>query len=148
MTGDTEATLRATIPDFIPVSNPMDLTAQALVDPDLYRRALEPLLADPAFGSVVLGIIQTDEATSRLKFEPIIRAIEALQPEKPVVFAGLDEGAPVPPKYIDAAARAGRTILPIARSGVPRAGAAGVGQDRDRGARRAARRFRCPRPAA
>lgn len=98
--GDTAARLRAGIPDFIPVSNPMDLTAQALVDPDLYRRTLEPLLDDPAFAAIVLGIIQTDEATARLKFAPIIAAIRALAPKKPVLFAGLDEGAPVPPGYL------------------------------------------------
>jgi len=100
--GDTAAALRATIPDFIPVSNPMDLTAQALVDPDLYRRTLAPLLADDRFGSVILGIIQTDPNTSRLKFEPIAEAIRALSPQKPVIFAGLDEGAQVPPAYIAA----------------------------------------------
>ncbi|WP_443024475.1 acetate--CoA ligase family protein [Sphingomonas sp. Leaf357] len=97
---ETEAALRATMPDFIPVSNPMDLTAQALVDPDLYRRTMQPLLADPAFGSIVLGIIQTDEATARLKFEPIIAAVDALKPQKPVIFAGLDDGAPVPAAYL------------------------------------------------
>jgi acyl-CoA synthetase (NDP forming) len=70
----TEAALRAAMPDFIPVSNPMDLTAQALVDPDLYRRTIEPLLEDDRFGSVILGIIQTDAATAKLKFEPIIDA--------------------------------------------------------------------------
>ncbi|MEG3168049.1 acetate--CoA ligase family protein [Sphingomonas sp. LB3N6] len=97
---ETEAALRATIPDFIPVSNPMDLTAQALVDPDLYRRTMQPLLADDAFGSIVLGLIQTDAATSKQKFEAIIDAIRRLEPDKPVLFAGLDEGAPVPPAYI------------------------------------------------
>lgn len=97
---ETTAALRAQLPDFIPVSNPMDLTAQSLVDPDLYRRTLIPLLADDDIGSIVLGIIQTDEHTSQLKFEPIIAAIEALRPAKPVIFAGLDEGAPVPPAYI------------------------------------------------
>lgn len=100
LAGETQARLRAAIPDFIPVSNPMDLTAQALVDPDLYRRTLEPLLGDPAFAAIVLGIIQTDEATCRLKFEPIIAAIRALAPAKPVIFAGLDDGAPVPGRYI------------------------------------------------
>lgn len=100
--GDVAALeLRAAMPDFIPVSNPMDLTAQALVDPDLYRRTLVPFLADSRFGSIVLGIIQTDEATSRLKFEPIIATIEALRPNKPVIFAGLDEGAAVPVGYLD-----------------------------------------------
>lgn len=98
--GATAAQMRAAIPDFIPVSNPMDLTAQALVDPDLYRRTLEPLLADEAFSSVILGIIQTDTATAQLKFPPIIAAIRTLAPTKPVIFAGLDDGADVPAEYL------------------------------------------------
>ncbi|MCP3729606.1 acetate--CoA ligase family protein [Sphingomonas sp. MG17] len=100
MAGETAATMRASIPDFIPVSNPMDLTAQALVDPDLYRRTLIPLLADDNFAALVFGIIQTDEATSARKFPAIIDAVKALQPEKPVIFAGIDDGAEVPADYI------------------------------------------------
>lgn len=92
--------LRAAMPAFIPVANPLDLTAQALVDPDLYRRTLEAVLADDRFGSVVLGIIQTDATTSALKFPPIVAAIEALRPDRPVLFAGLDEGAAVPPAAV------------------------------------------------
>jgi acyl-CoA synthetase (NDP forming) len=92
--------LRAALPAFVPVSNPIDLTAQALVDPDLYRRTLSALLPDARFGSLVLGIIQTDAKTSHLKFPPIIAAVEALRPDKPVIFAGLDDGAEVPEEYI------------------------------------------------
>jgi acyl-CoA synthetase (NDP forming) len=98
----TAGKLRAAMPDFIPVSNPMDLTAQALVDPDLYRRTLAPLLDDPAYGAVVLGIIQTDPATSARKFPAIIEAVGTLKPSKPVIFAGLDDGAPVPAEYVSA----------------------------------------------
>lgn len=100
MAGATAAAMRAAVPDFIPVSNPMDLTAQALVDPDLYRRTLIPLLADDAYAALVFGIIQTDAATSARKFPPIIDAVRALAPDKPVIFAGLDDGAPVPGEYI------------------------------------------------
>ncbi|MGN8000511.1 acetate--CoA ligase family protein [Sphingomonas sp. 22176] len=100
--GDTHDAIRATLPDFIGVSNPMDLTAQALVDPDLYRRTLAPLLADPAYAAVVLGIIQTDAGTCARKFPPITEAVRALAPTKPLIFAGLDEGAPVPPEMIAA----------------------------------------------
>jgi acetate---CoA ligase (ADP-forming) len=100
LTDQNSPVLRAAIPTFVPVSNPLDLTAQALVDPDLYRRTLAALTDDERFGSIVLGIIQTDEATSKLKFPPIITAIEALKPRKPLVFAGLDEGANVPAEYI------------------------------------------------
>ncbi len=109
---ETDATLRLGLPDFIPVSNPMDLTAQALVDPDLYRRTMAPLLADAAFGSIVLAIIQTDAATATLKFEPIIAAIEALEPDKPVIFAGLDDGAAVQPEYIACLRKLGVPYFP------------------------------------
>lgn len=98
---DNAPLLRAALPEFVPVSNPTDLTAQALVDPDLYRRALDALLRDERFGSIVLGIIQTDVKTSSIKFPPIIAAVKDLKPGKPVIFAGLDEGAEVPAEYIE-----------------------------------------------
>jgi acyl-CoA synthetase (NDP forming) len=98
---DTSApALRATLPEFVQASNPIDLTAQALIDPDLYRRTLSALLPDERFGSIVFGIIQTDATTSRIKFPPIIGAIRDLQPHKPIIFAGLDEGAAVPSEYV------------------------------------------------
>ncbi len=94
------AALRLALPSFIPPTNPLDLTAQGLVDPDLYRRTLPPILADNHYGSLVLAIILTDEATSQLKFPPIIEAIRALKPTKPVIFAALDEGAQFSPAYL------------------------------------------------
>jgi acyl-CoA synthetase (NDP forming) len=42
----------------------------------------------------MLGIILTDSKTTGLKLPPIVSAIEALKPRKPVIFAALDEGAP------------------------------------------------------
>src|SRR3984885_3352132 len=89
-----ERALREALPAFIPPSNPLDLTAQGLVDPGLYRRTLPAVLEDPQFGSVVLGIILTDKTTTALKLPPILDAIKSLRPEKPVIFAALDEGAP------------------------------------------------------
>ena len=96
----TAAALRLAMPDFIPATNPLDITAHALVDPDLYRRTLAPILADEDYSSLVLGIILTDEATSKLKFPPILDALKALKPSKAIVFAGLDEGAMVPASYV------------------------------------------------
>ncbi|MDE3188920.1 MAG: acetate--CoA ligase family protein [Acidobacteriota bacterium] len=104
-----EQALRDALPAFIPPSNPLDLTAQGLVDPDLYRRTLPAVLEDEQFGSVVLGIILTDPATTALKLPPILDAIKTLQPSKPVIFAALDEGAP-----FDAAG-----IRELRESGVP-----------------------------
>jgi len=79
----------------------LDITAQALVDPELYRRTLPPFLADEQYGSLVLGIILTDESTSALKFPPILDALRTIRSPKPVVFAALDEGAPIPSAYME-----------------------------------------------
>ena len=100
LTDDTAPLLRAALPNFVPVSNPVDLTAQGLVDPDLYRRALASLSADQRFGCIVLGIIQTDAKTCAIKFPPIIEAVRTLASPKPVIFAGLDDGAEVPAEYL------------------------------------------------
>lgn len=112
--GETAAAMRAAIPDFIPVSNPMDLTAQALVDPDLYRRTMIPLLEDERYAALVMGIIQTDPATAARKFPAIIDAVAALKPQKPVIFAGIDDGADVPAKYIAALRALGVPYFPTA----------------------------------
>ncbi len=97
--GDSPA-LRAALPDFVGVSNPLDLTAQGLVDPDLYYRTLGALFGDDRFGSIVAGVIQTDPVTTGIKLPPITRAVRELAPQKPLIVAGLDEGAPVPSDHI------------------------------------------------
>lgn len=93
--------LREALPPFVPVSNPLDLTAQALVDSSLYGRTLEAVLADERIAAVVFAIIQTEETTAAAKFPQVIEAVARLRPAKPVLFAGLDEGAAVPPHYIE-----------------------------------------------
>ena len=97
---DDAPTLRAAMPAFVPVSNPLDLTAQALVDPDLYYRTLAALFDDARFSAIVVGLIQTDPVTCAIKMPPVLRAVRELHPSKPVICAGLDEGAIVPPEYI------------------------------------------------
>jgi acetate---CoA ligase (ADP-forming) len=92
--------LRNALPDFITPTNPLDITAQGLVDPDIYRRCIPPVLQDERYGSLVLAIILTDKTTSALKFVPIIAALRETQIGKPVVFAGLDEGAEFDEAYV------------------------------------------------
>jgi acyl-CoA synthetase (NDP forming) len=109
----TEA-FRNSLPALILPTNPVDITAQGLVDPDVYRRALLPLLADEAFGSVVLTIILTDESTGRLKLPPILNAISSLKLTKPIIFAALDEGAWIDPAYVSRLRELGVPFFPTA----------------------------------
>lgn len=110
--------LRAAMPEFVAVSNPVDLTAQALVDPDLYRRTIEALLGDDRFSSIMLSIIQTDPATAKIKFPPITEALRKLKPQKPVLFAGIDDGAEVPAEYVAALREIGVPWFPTSERAV------------------------------
>ncbi len=97
----SKAVIGAIAPDLILPTNPIDLTAQALVDPGLYRKTLEPLLADERYGSIVLAIILSSAARNPHKLRPIIDALRELKPQKPVLFAMLGEDVPVPAETID-----------------------------------------------
>jgi acetate---CoA ligase (ADP-forming) len=96
----TTSVLAAIAPDLILPTNPLDVTAQSLVDPDIYRRAMEPLLADERYGSLVLGVVLSSQTHSQRKMGPIIAALEAAGPRKPVVFAMLGEDCEVAPAII------------------------------------------------
>ncbi|WP_369061833.1 acetate--CoA ligase family protein [Caulobacter sp. 73W] len=111
--GDEDSpALRAALPEFVGVSNPLDLTAQGLVEPDLYHRTLTALFDDQRFGAVVVGIIQTDPVTVGIKAPPILRAVKQGKPGKPVIFAGLDEGAILPEGVVAQLRAAGVPYFP------------------------------------
>jgi acyl-CoA synthetase (NDP forming) len=96
----TKSVLGAIAPDLILPTNPLDVTAQSLIDPDIYRRAIEPLLEDPRYGSLVLAVVLSSQTHSQRKMAPIIAALEDFGPRKPVVFAMLGEDCEVAPAII------------------------------------------------
>lgn len=111
--GDADSpALREALPDFVPVSNPLDITAQGLSQPEIYTRLLAALLDDDRISAIVAGIIQTDPVTCRIKFPAIMAAVEGRPITKPLVFAGVDEGAPVPREWIDGLRKAGIPYFP------------------------------------
>jgi acyl-CoA synthetase (NDP forming) len=104
--------VRAAMPPFVAVSNPLDITAQGLVEPEIYARLVRALHDDPRFGCIVVGIIQTDAATTAIKLPPIRRAVADVQLKKPLIFAGLDEGAGISMADRDALRAAGVPVFP------------------------------------
>jgi len=96
----TQAELAALAPDLILPTNPLDLTAQSLMDPGLYGRAMKPLLDDERYGSLLLAVVLSSSTHSARKLPSIIAALEESPPRKPVVFAMLGEDNEVPPAAI------------------------------------------------
>ncbi len=109
---DNSPALRAVLPDFVPVSNPTDITALGLSEPEIYTKVLTCLLEDERIGSVVASIIQSDPITSGIKFPHIIKVLEDGTFPKPLVFAGVDEGARVPEEYIEGLRKVGIPWFP------------------------------------
>ncbi len=111
---DTDSpALRAALPDFVPVSNPLDITAQGLVDPGMYGRTLAALMEDTRIGAVLVALIQTETGTSSIKFDAVATALEA-GITKPVIVAGVDEGGAVRAEDIDRLRALGVPYLPTA----------------------------------
>jgi len=90
----------ALAPGLIQPTNPVDLTAQALVDPLLYRKTLDPLLADDTFGSIVYTNILSSALMAPRKLKPILDAAREIQFTKPVILAMLGDDAEVPKETI------------------------------------------------
>ena len=111
--GDSPA-LRAALPDFVPVSNPLDVTAQGLVDPGIYGRTIAALATDDRIGAILVTLIQTDTGTSHIKFAAVLDALRGSPPAKPVIVAGVDEGGIILPEDITALRAEGVMYLPTA----------------------------------
>jgi acyl-CoA synthetase (NDP forming) len=63
LTDKTRKTLRATVPEFVEATNPVDVTAQAIFDPTLYSRSIKVLMEDPTVGAVLASIISGSPET-------------------------------------------------------------------------------------
>lgn len=112
LTDSNAPMVRAAMPDFVAVSNPLDITAQGLVEPAIYARLVTALQGDDRFGCIVTGIIQTDATTIGIKLPPLLAAVEGGDRAKPVIYASLDEGTVLPPGILDRLRAAGVPVFP------------------------------------
>ncbi|HLK83088.1 MAG TPA: acetate--CoA ligase family protein [Xanthobacteraceae bacterium] len=108
----TADALKGELPDFMAPGNPLDLTAQGILDLDLYARTLKPLFADAAFGSVfVAPIVSANSAFAAAKITAILKA--AAGAGKPAVLGLLGDEVALPPGAAENVRAAG---IPLFRS--------------------------------
>jgi acetate---CoA ligase (ADP-forming) len=92
--------LAALAPDLILPTNPLDLTAQALVDPKLFPNAMNAFLKDDCVGGLMLSPMCPHPSLTKRRMEPLINHLKQERPLKPVVFAMLGDDAEVPADII------------------------------------------------
>jgi acetate---CoA ligase (ADP-forming) len=108
----TAAALKVELPDFMEPGNPLDLTAQGILDLGLYARTLKPLFADAAFGSVfVAPIVSANSAFTAAKIAAILKAVVGAG--KPAILGLLGDEVALPPGTVEKVRAAG---IPLFRS--------------------------------
>ncbi len=108
----TAERLKVELPDFMEPGNPLDLTAQGILDLGLYARTLKPLFADAAFGSVfVAPIVSANSAFTAAKIAAILKAVAGAG--KPAILGLLGDEVALPPGTVETVRADG---IPLFRS--------------------------------
>jgi acyl-CoA synthetase (NDP forming) len=105
----TEAALKASLPSFASIDNPVDVTAQVLRDLTLWTSTADALLADPAVGSLCVPMVVGSPKYAMDKVAALLPSIE--KAGKPAMIAVLGDEAPVPPEFTDAWRAKGVPVL-------------------------------------
>ncbi len=128
----TTAAIRAVVPDFVAIENPLDVTAHAIVDKELYAKAIAALANDPNTGSTVISPIFGLPAAGTAKVRSVLPAFAAAHTERPAILALLAYEAAIPRELYREAAEAGvaffgsperalRALAHVTRYGIRRA---------------------------
>ena len=107
----TLAALKATLPDFSTVSNPVDLTAQAAFDHGMYKRSVNALMKDPGVGCVLASIISGGPEAGLKRASSVVDG--KVDNGKPLLCAFMGGDQPIAPELKPMLARPG---IPFFRS--------------------------------
>jgi len=88
------------LPPFAAVENPLDFTAQSIKDVALPARAAAPLLADPAYGSVMLATMIGPPHLAMQRANALAPALAA--GDKPAVVVAFGDESPCPAEFVAA----------------------------------------------
>ena len=91
------AGIKAVLPPFGTIENPVDTTAQTVRDPSILGKTAAHLLADPAMGSLIISIVAGAPRFAMEKAAAILAGVKDL--EKPVAVATMGDETPLPAEF-------------------------------------------------
>jgi acyl-CoA synthetase (NDP forming) len=102
--------LEPVMPVYAPPSNPLDMTAQAIKEPEMYDKSLPLLLADPRIGSLLLAPIMGSTGFGLAKGQRILNVVKGAA--KPVIMSNLGFDVAVTPELVEECHRLGFPYFP------------------------------------
>jgi len=106
------AELRNVLPDFASIDNPLDVTAQGMIQPEIFGNSARALLRDPAIGPVLVAAMGGSPRQQMAKWRSLRSALEERN-DKPVAIAFLGDETPL---AADVLAEIGECGVPFFRS--------------------------------
>jgi acyl-CoA synthetase (NDP forming) len=91
------AAIKAILPPFAAIENPVDTTAQTVRDPSILGSTAAQLLADPAMGSLIISIVAGAPRFAMDKANAILSGIANL--EKPIAVATMGDETELPAEF-------------------------------------------------
>ena len=101
--------LKAVLPTYASLENPVDITAHVLRDVSLWPKTAGALLADPDLGSLCLAMVAGTLKYAMDKFDALAPTLA--QSDKPAAVALLGDDFPVPPEFLAAFRQKGVPVL-------------------------------------
>ncbi|MCL6637736.1 MAG: acetate--CoA ligase family protein, partial [Alicyclobacillus sp.] len=97
---ETADRLMPRLPSYTRADNPLDLTAQALSEPDLYSESAAALLADPAIGSLLVAVLPGSPQVGWLKMRALLPGLTTTA--KPVAVVVMGDEVPLADETVTA----------------------------------------------
>ena len=95
----TQAKLKAMLPSYAAIDNPLDITTIGLSQLDIFGRTAQAMLDDPAVGALVAAFIPGAPPLQMARGRSLLPVIEASA--KPVAFALFGDETPLAPEFLD-----------------------------------------------
>jgi acyl-CoA synthetase (NDP forming) len=90
---ETKAALRAMLPAYAAIDNPLDITTVGLAQPQIFGNTTQAMLDDPGVGGVVLAFIPGAPEFQMVRCRSLLPALE--HSSKPVAFAMFGDETPL-----------------------------------------------------
>ena len=110
-TADTLAALRALLPPYVPVDNPLDIGTTGFATPSIFGTSLAAMLADPGVGTVLLAHAGGSPKQQVIKADAILPV--AATAGKPVLLNIVGDDFPLDPVFMERVRASG---IPFFRS--------------------------------